>query len=433
MKKLTRALILCCLMASGGVSAREYHDESTEEHKKKSDLPDRLTIGGYGEVALQRMFYSDNVARYTHPDVYRNDSHGRFDLPHVVIFLSYDFGKGWKMSSELEYEHGGTGSTYEIENSEAGEYETEIEKGGEVAFEQFWIEKSWNDRTNLRAGHIVVPVGLMNQHHLPTEFFSVIRPEGGTEIIPNTWHQTGISFWGRTRSWRYEAQFISGLDAERFNNANWVKGGANSPYEFEIANRYAGVLRIDNYSVKGLRLGLSGYYGQTAQNTLKQERYQNIKGNLAIGSLDFTYNANNILARGNFLYGHLGDSKQLSNTNKKLPSASPSPRTDIASDAMSYFAEVGYDLLSFFPGCKHKEDKLYVFGHYGFYDPMKKTESGVSKKKWTKKTVISGGVNYFPMDGLVVKAEYQMRKLNSPYNNEPTLSIGVAYAGLFGK
>ena len=38
-----------------------------------------------------------------------------------------------------------------------------------------------------------------------------------------------------------------------------------------------------------------------------------------------------------------------------------------------------------------------------------------------------------PMDGLVVKAEYQIRKLNSPYNNEPTLSIGVAYAGLFGK
>ena len=51
----------------------------------------------------------------------------------------------------------------------------------------------------------------------------------------------------------------------------------------------------------------------------------------------------------------------------------------------------------------------------------------------TRKTVISGGVNYFPMDGLVVKAEYQIRKLNSPYNNEPTLSIGVAYAGLFGK
>ena len=31
----------------------------------------RLTVGGYGEVALTRNFYSDNVYRYSHPLIIR--------------------------------------------------------------------------------------------------------------------------------------------------------------------------------------------------------------------------------------------------------------------------------------------------------------------------------------------------------------------------
>ncbi len=51
----------------------------------------RLTVGGYGEVALTRNFYSDNVYRYSHPGDYKDDKgHGRFDIPHAVIYLGYD-------------------------------------------------------------------------------------------------------------------------------------------------------------------------------------------------------------------------------------------------------------------------------------------------------------------------------------------------------
>ncbi|MDR2056989.1 MAG: hypothetical protein LBP83_01670, partial [Dysgonamonadaceae bacterium] len=170
----------------------------------------RLTLGGYGEAVAQRMFYSDNASRYMYPASNKNAAHGRFDLPHVVVYMAYDFGKGWKFSSEIEFEHGGSGSTFEIENEETGEYETEIEKGGEVALEQFWIEKTFSNAAHLRLGHIIVPIGLTNQYHLPTEFFSALRPEEETSILPCTWHQTGISFWGKTKQWRYEALFISG-------------------------------------------------------------------------------------------------------------------------------------------------------------------------------------------------------------------------------
>ncbi|MDR0728680.1 MAG: hypothetical protein LBF19_00950 [Prevotellaceae bacterium] len=393
----------------------------------------RLQVGGYGEAVMQRMFYSDSPSRYSYPERYKNESHGRMDLPHVIVYIGYDFGRGWKLGSEIEFEHGGAGTTYEIERTEAEEYETEIEKGGEVAIEQFWIEKSFASYANLRMGHIIVPVGLTNQHHMPTEFFSVLRPEEESAILPCTWHETGLSFWGRAGAWRYEALFVAGLDAERFSDADWIAGGATSPYEFKIANQYAGAIRIDNYSVKGLRLGVSGYYGYSVDNSLKSKRYEryNVKGIVTIGSLDAVYDDHHVLARANVVYGNLGGSKDISAVNKRFPSASPSPRTDVASDALSYYVEAGYDVLSFFGSRRHEDNRLYVYGHYGYYDSMYRTAEGIADKAWCERTIVSAGINYFPMKGLVIKAEYLLRKLAAGYNDEPMISLGVGYSGFF--
>ena len=415
--------------AESGASAQK-----TDTTVRKS----RLRLGGYGEAVMQRMFYSDHPARYAYPERHADVKHGRFDLPHVVFFAGYDFGRGWKMAAEGEFEHGGTGSAVEIEMTEAGEYETEIEKGGEVVIEQFWIEKSFKQALNLRLGHVIVPIGLTNMYHMPTEFFSVLRPEEETVLIPCTWHETGISFWGEAKKWRYEAMFLAGLDAERFSNAGWVSEGSVSPYEFKIANTYAGAFRVDNSTVKGLRMGLSGYFGYSASNRLKHDRYTDVKGAVSIGAFDAVYDNHNILARANILYGHLGDSEAISRINKRLPSASPSPRTDVASDAFSAYIEVGYDVLSFFPDRKIKTNRLYLYGHYGYYNTMLKTASAnIPVKGWCEKQIFSAGLNYYPMKGLVVKGEYSFRKFfkpegsaQTPYNNEPAISLGIGYSGL---
>lgn len=112
----------------------------------------RLSVGGYGEAAYSRNFYSDNVYRYSRASQYKHDpSHGRFDIPHAVIYLGYDFGKGWTMGSEIEFEHTGTGSSVEQEYEESGEWETDTEKGGEVELEQFWLQKSFARWANIRA------------------------------------------------------------------------------------------------------------------------------------------------------------------------------------------------------------------------------------------------------------------------------------------
>ena len=44
---------------------------------------------------------------------------------------------------------------------------------------------------------------------------------------------------------------------------------------------------------------------------------------------------------------------------------------------------------------------------------------------------MAGGVNWCPIPELVVKAEYSYRFLKEPYNNEPSLSLGIAYQAFF--
>ena len=76
------------------------------------------------------------------------------------------------------------------------------------------------------------------------------------------------------------------------------------------------------------------------------------------------------------------------------------------------------------------EYKLYVFGHYEFYNPY--MPSFVQPKyNYTKKIRMAFGLNYYPLPQIAVKAEYSHRFLQNPYNNEPSVSLGIAYQGFF--
>ena len=393
----------------------------------------RLTIGGYGEAVASRMFYSNNYNPSTSADLYKDDKgFGQFDLPHVVIYLGYDFGKGWSLGTEIEFEHGGTESAVEIEEEETGEYESEVERGGEVALEQFWLQKSFSRALNLRMGHMVVPVGGTNNAHMPTEFFTVYRPEGENTIMPCTWHETGVSLWGHAGDWRYEAMFIAGLDADRFGNKGWIHDGAGSPYEFKMATAYAGAVRIDNYSIKGLRLSLSGYLGNSANNTLNATgKYKGLHGTVAIGAFDFLYNDHNFIARGNFDYGHLSNSLGISTANMSTRADSPSPKTNIGEAAIAMGIEAGYDIFSQITSMRERQQKFYIFGRYDYYDSMYKTVKNMTDEKMWSRQKVTAGVNYYPIPQIAIKGEYSYRILPSQYNNEPTVSLGICYSGLF--
>lgn len=422
---------LTALLATGfTVSAQEKTDNALS----------RLSVGGYGEAVMSRNFYSQHFNRYRDPLTYKDDkSHGRFDLPHVTLNLGYDFGRGWTMGMEIEFEHGGTESAVEIDADESGEYEAETEKGGEVALEQFWINKAFSGgRFNVKAGELIIPVGEINQHHLPNEFFSVYRSEGEAKLLPNTWHQVGLSLWGSLPQWRYEAIFTSGLDAERFGHDCFVHYGATSPYEYKLANVYAGAARIDNYSVKGLRLSLSGYYGYTFRNTERKAgaSYDDCHGALAIGSFGFELNRWNLIVRGNATYANLSDAERITAFCNAYPKhtqqdGSPSKHSPIGSSAYSFGGEAGYDVFSIFDALRQKQ-KLYVFGRYEDYNTY---ATGNKKVAYTYDHVkrMSFGINYKPIHQIIVKAEWAKRYLDSAYNDEPSISLGVMFVGWFNR
>ena len=395
----------------------------------------RLSVGGYGEVAMSRNFYSDHVSRYSLADEHKNDpSHGRFDIPHAVIYLGYDFGKGWTMGTEIEFEHGGVGMAYEKEDEEGGEWEQEVEKGGEVELEQFWIQKSFGRWANIKAGHIVVPVGLNNAYHEPLNFFTVYRPEGENTVLPSTWHQTGVSFWGRTKGWRYELQFLAGLNSDNFTNTGWINKGPGTPTEGEIATKYGTALRIDNYCIKGLRIGLSGYYGHAIGNSYpnnKDGAESKYKGVVAIGAIDFTYNNYNWIVRGQADYGYLSDAKQLKYFTNRLNGLSPFHHSAFVSkNAFAYGIEAGYNIFSQIEKLRQSNQKMYLFGRYEHYNPYASKTKNTSYD-YTNVKRMAVGINYYPVKQIVVKAEYSHRFLKSQYNNEPAINIGVAYEGWF--
>lgn len=408
--------------------------ESAEGRNAGKGFLNRLTIGGYGEAVMTYNMYSDNFGIYSKPENYRDTKgHGRFDLPHVVIMLGYDFGKGWTLGTEIEFEHGGTEAAVERENEEAGEFEKEIERGGEVALEQFWIQKSFFPQLNIRAGHIIVPVGLTNSYHLPTQFFTVYRPEGENTIIPCTWHETGISLWGKAGGWRYELLMVAGLNSTMFSTSGWIHDGSASPYEFKPANQVAGAFRIDNYSVKGLRMGLSGYVGNSFHNditTITSEQYKDVKGTVMIGAFDFEYNDRNFVARGSFDYGYLSDIDYVNrrNSTQNHTTSSPYANSLVGKAAMAGGVEFGYDFFGL--SSKLKEQKFYLFGRYEYYDSYIPAE-GTTPNYWTDRHRMAVGINYFPIPEIVIKAEYSHRFLKSPYNPEPSLSIGIAWSGFF--
>lgn len=429
MNKFILSLVSLAFIQGGfqQAMAQQSAADSVMNHAKGN----RLSVGGYGEVAYSRNFYSDNVFKYFDPKKYKNDdSHGRFDIPHAVIYLSYDFGKGWKLGSEIEFEHGGTGTAYEREYEEGGEWESETEKGGEVELEQFWLQKTFSRAFNLRFGHIVVPVGLNNSHHEPLNFFTVYRPEGENTILPSTWHQTGASLWGNVGKFKYEVQFLEGLDAMQFDRDHWIQKGTHSAFEFEPASKYAVAGRLDWYALRDVRIGVSGYYGHSINNTLMNDSKKELKGAVSIGSIDFTVNRNNWIVRGQATYGHLGDAYSVKYLSGRSTQTSPYSSTEVGKNAVAIGVEAGYDVFSQIPKLRADNQKLYAFGRFDYYNPYVRDKKQ-SAYPYEEKKVMSLGLNYYPIRQIAVKFDYTKRFLKTPYNNEPAINFGIAYEGFF--
>ena len=360
------------------------------------------------------------------------------DVERFVIASKYRINNTIRLESELEFEHGGTGSTMEFDKfEEFGEFETEIEKGGEVIVEKLAAVFSFLPFFNFRVGHIIVPVGLVSKRHRPQHYFTTTRPEAEAHLIPTIWHETGIEIFGAFGSLKYQAQIVNGLDSTGFSSRHWIVRGHQLRFETVNAEAPAFVGRLDYAFHENATVGISGYYGDTAANRPKPD--VDFDAHVGIVSLHGFYEMNAVKVRGLFLWGTLENADQLSKVNRTLSNNLNVKRTPIGSAAVGWYIEAGYNILSFFRqpnnSTEHRNLKdnpsdkvLDVFARYDFYDTMASVEGIIFDNPRWERTTWTLGINYHVHPQVVFKSHYSLRRLaTKDKNRENTFSLGFGF------
>ncbi|MDR1864767.1 MAG: hypothetical protein LBR08_04260 [Bacteroidales bacterium] len=390
----------------------------------------KIRFGGYGEMLYQRMDYGPN--RYKDLAGSPPDKRANISLPRFIVAFDYKFRNDIILGTEIEFEYGGTGAAIEMEYDESHEYEMEVEKGGEVALEQFHLTKSFGRAFNVRVGHMIVPIGLTNAHHEPIFYFGTTRPEGDMTILPCTWHETGIAFLGAFKfGLQYEVMVVNGLDPNAFSRTNWIGSGRQKVFEQVVMTSPAFAGRLEYTPMQHLRFGASGYFNRSAKNSIRPQAMSQVKGDVVVASADAQYRGANLTARANIIYGTLSDSEEIYQINRKSFVKSPFASTPVGAAAMAYGAEAGYNVLSFFSAV---HSKLLPFVRYEYYNTFQEKEGDTNVEPRYQCDVLSIGLNYYLLPNLVVKADYAMRRVGGgKYNNENTFGVSVGYTGWFFK
>ncbi len=461
--KKTLSVLFCCFVCCVTTSAQDdmlIADRPVDYKAPKTSYDDSFTkwrIGGYGEINYTHMDYAKN--RFTGA-AYGNarDDRSSVAIPRFVLAGDYKFNKWWQLGAEVEFESGGTGTAAEVETgsgSENGEVEIEYEKGGEVALEQFHVTATLLRELNLRVGHFVVPVGLLNEHHEPLNFFGTKRPEGECAIVPTTWHETGAEVFGSIgRGWydfSYQAQMVAGLTVDGFSTDHFISESSQRLFEEDVFTAPAYVGRVNYNGVPGLRVGASVYYLDDAgKNSRKPYYYTNYKVSVTVLSADVEYKHKYFIVRGNYLQAEVGDYDKLTSANIGLLAKSGqtelySGKTPIASKGLTYGGELGINVgqvISSVFSLRHPV-AIYPFARYEYYNPFydgtKNALASVARRQEVSMWTV--GINWMPIPTLVLKADWTMRHIgtqhvfrdNGGFNSENDFSIGVAYAGWFAK
>ena len=359
------------------------------------------------------------------------DRRALMDLERLAIEPAYQVNEWLRFQGEIEFEHGGTGSAMEFDKlEEFGEFESEVEKGGEVQVEELCVIASLFPALNVRLGHIFVPLGFAYQLDEPTDYFTVTRSETESNLLPVIWHETGVELFGQAGPVAYQAQVVNGLDATGFSSSTWIARGHQGRFEGVNAENLAVAGRIDIAAGPGLMLGGAGYFGNSADNRPKPDLQ--VSADVGIGELHAQYKSGPIVARGLFLYGYLENSGLVSQANRSLSNNLNVKRSPVGESALGWFVEGGFDALTFirsgfaWKAPSGSSQTLNLFGRYDAYDTMRETVDGYFNNPRWDRSVWTGGIDWNPHPRWVLKGQYSARTLGLPTGNqENTISLGT--------
>ncbi len=355
----------------------------------------------------------------------------KIDVERLNLYLKYNLTPKIQFKSEIEFEHGGTGTTMSFDPlEEFGEFEFEVEKGGAVVLGQLHVLLKQNRYLNIKIGKFNYVNGNASKFDEPTEYSTGYVSEAENAILPIGWDETGIEISGDFKlksnseypKIGYKAYIMSGLDNSGFNSLNWLRQGYQTRFEMINADNLAYSIRLDYNFKENNLIGINIYAGNTSGNRPKNDFTS--PALLTFGDLHFNFEYYPFKIRGYGFYGYLQNSEALSVANRNISNNLNVKRTPVAENAVSGYLDIGYDVFSLFK--TKKTTQLYLFGRYDYVDTMYKTQGLIfNNPKYERKTT-TFGFNYIPHPNIVFKTHYAMRNLGSKLS-ENTFTIGLGF------
>lgn len=389
-------LLLLALLTIQLISAQDNDNQNQYTNAADNLLAKdaNLTIGGYGEV------------HYNQPLNSETSNNGSLDVHRIVMLFGYQFNDRTQFITELEFEH-----------------------VKEVYVEQAFLQYKINDFINLRGGLMLIPMGIINEYHEPTTFNGVERPLIDKYIAPTTWREIGVGAQGNIipASIKYQLYVVNGFasynGAATLSGKNGLRKGRQKGAEsFMSSPNLSG--KVEYYGIKGLNLGLSGYFGKT-QSTL----YDGISkdDNNAFASADSSvvgvsmfgadarYSSKGFTFRGQLYLTNLSNT-----ANYNMFTADNGTQNDLGSSMFGYYAEVGYNVLR--PVASVKSE-LIPFVRIEQYNTQRSMEEQQANPAYNN-SIITTGLTWKITPGSVVKADMQFIKSEADSKYSPTFNAG---------
>jgi hypothetical protein len=368
----------------------------------------QTVISGYGQASYQRDFQYKNA---------------KVDLDRVVLFVGHQFNNKIAFFSELEVADAGV---------EGGKPK------GEVSMEQAYLKFSINPRQYFVAGLFLPRIGILNENHLPTNFNGVERPLVEQLVIPSTWRELGIGFYGQmsTLPISYSIGIINGLNASQFTHGTGIGDGKGEGQQAS-GNNLAATAAIKAF-LGNFQLQVSGYAG----GTISASKYSADSLGLSSGMLA----APIYLGEADIQYALGGFTAKVLGSYIAFPSAADINRAyanNTPSGMYGMYGEIGYN---FFQGIKSKafvNKQLIGFVRYEKLDLNAKIPENGIYDGTLKQSHLLAGFNFMPIQNICIKADVRISNTGTlnkallinpppvmrtyPENNQ-FLNIGIGYS-----
>jgi outer membrane murein-binding lipoprotein Lpp len=342
-----------------------------------------LSLGGYGELIYERFDDRNDAA-----GAGRADSS---DALRAIVYVGYKFDDRWLFNSEIELEHGGK----------------------EPALEFAYLDYLWRPELNLRFGHLLLPMGFVNELHEPTVFLGVRRPLLEQVVLPSTWHENGFGIFGERGPLAYRSYVVNGLRGAGFT-AGGLRGGRQGGNR-AVSEDLAWLTRVDYTPVEGLRVGGSAYLGDSGQDLALDGRQVDVSTRILEAHAEWRF-------RGLELRGLVARA-ELDEVGRLNAALGLTGNRSVGEELGGWYAQVGYDVLSRFGEGKVQ---LVPFLRWEHVDTQQAVPRGFFRNPANDQEILTYGVELQPKEQIVFKLDFQ------DFDNEAgsgldQLNLGVGY------